>query len=511
DCLRRLSSRIDPDLDFSRVPADKPNILDDAAVYAVESGDDYIAMSQQLNSILETQPDLVLYAYIFVPTSGAAAARYVADSSVLAAVEEEKQSGEKNEDISHIGKLYDLSEYPALIKSLGERVNLADENFAYDEETRTNLVSAYAPVFDRDGKTFLGLLGLDISDKDAAAVLNRARHLYRAVAVFSLVLALIAAGFISRFISIPLNTLSRKLRDAAAGEGDLTAELPVLSRDEFGDVASAFNLFVSKQRTVIADVKNAASSLKLSISEISEVIGSFTGNLDQQVQFESGVVTESDDIRKGSAEIKNHVEVLAGSFISLSGRMVELSESIEQLSSETQGAVGLIRTVSEKITQGESALLETGNIMAKINESSVRMTDIVGMINDISDQINLLSLNAAIESARAGEAGRGFAVVADEISKLADRTADNVKDIGTIIKANNAEIQNGMASVTATIELIRTIIVDIAGINEMIMRIFDFMKIQRAYNIGVHTETEEMRKVMDDVNTIVENYSRSLD
>ena len=77
--------------------------------------------------------------------------------------------------------------------------------------------------------------------------------------------------------------------------------------------------------------------------------------------------------------------------------------------------------------------------ITNITESSQQVTDIISIIDDISDKINLLSLNAAIEAARAGEAGRGFAVVADEISKLADQTAASINDIDSLIRKNNNE------------------------------------------------------------------------
>ncbi len=92
---------------------------------------------------------------------------------------------------------------------------------------------------------------------------------------------------------------------------------------------------------------------------------------------------------------------------------------------------------------GQDSLHNMNSSMQKAGESSHEMQNIVGMISDISDQINLFSLNAAIESARAGDAGKGFAVVSDQISKLAEETANSIGEINTLIKENSSEIEAG--------------------------------------------------------------------
>ncbi len=134
-----------------------------------------------------------------------------------------------------------------------------------------------------------------------------------------------------------------------------------------------------------------------------------------------------------------------------------------------------------------------------VNEGSGKMTGIVGMIGDISDKTNLLSLNAAIEAARAGEAGRGFAVVADEISKLADQTAASIKEIDGLIKSNVEEIGRGMTNMEATVNTIMQIIQGVTNINEEIDDVSRQMESQKDINRKVTGEAKEVAGMSDEI------------
>ncbi len=135
--------------------------------------------------------------------------------------------------------------------------------------------------------------------------------------------------------------------------------------------------------------------------------------------------------------------------------------------------------------------------MMKISSSSSEVMSIIQIIDGISEQINLLALNASIEAARAGEAGRGFAVVADEVSKLADQTASSLKQIDSLIKVNNSEITKGLHNVQDTVETIAAIIDGFNLISRMMKEISDTMEAELNTKETVVDEMDSVRERAD--------------
>jgi len=157
--------------------------------------------------------------------------------------------------------------------------------------------------------------------------------------------------------------------------------------------------------------------------------------------------------------------------------------------------------ITKEANESEKSVKLMNESMMTISKSSADMTNIIDMITGIADQINLLSLNAAIEAARAGDAGKGFAVVADEISKLADQTQSSINDINRIIKNNEAEISRTLSGVEDTTSKIKYIIDGVNSISDIMGNIQKFMQERVDESAKVSSDVESVREKSEQIRT----------
>jgi len=507
--LQSLVALLSPDLDFSKISVEGDFAIDEEKIAAIENSTEYLKICEDLNKIRAAQPDLILYAYILIPTAQRDTFIFIADADAPSLLEEAKQNNSSTEDITRFGKIYKTENYQTLSKAASEQINCVERDFVFDEESKHNIISGYAPLIE-DGK-FLGLLGLDISDKNAAAILEKTFKTYIAIYIFALISSILLSFSISRMLSRPLKKLMTSLKDMADGGGDLSRKLKVESRDELGQSALEFNRFVEKLKNVIRVILEIAKNLNSSTENIQGAISSLMHNLNKQTDLENEANLQSRKVNESVEMLGINADIQSKAFILLSNRLRELSQSISELTKESEHARELLNAVAGNISEGKNSLEAAKNIMENIGKSSEELTGIASLINDISDQINLLSLNASIESARAGDAGRGFAVVAEEISKLADKTALNVKDIDRIIKSNSLLINEGTQKVTFMVELFTKIIYDVDHISNMLDDFFTKMKEQSLQDRDVTDETESMKDIMKQIKDLMEEHKKSVE
>lgn len=213
----------------------RPN---DTRVAVVEHSEDYLIIDKKLQTIRNSEPRLIQYVYIIVPTKDANRGQFLVDADVLN-FEAKQARGEKiNEDISHFGLNYEISIFPFMKKAFATQSLVVEEQLVSDPDYKTRSLSAYAPLFDEKG-LFLGILGVDLKDEDMAAALRQSQIVSIALILISLSFAIILSGFLGHQLTKGIRMLNQVVTRFALKQFEVRS--PVISSDEVGNLSKSFN------------------------------------------------------------------------------------------------------------------------------------------------------------------------------------------------------------------------------------------------------------------------------
>ncbi|KPX40741.1 Methyl-accepting chemotaxis protein [Pseudomonas syringae pv. helianthi] len=402
------------------------------------------------------------------------------ETEVLKSVSQEQDSSEQLEEFTNISQLrqqvqiarYQVQAYTFTTQEADETaaITAIDEalkeigQIAQDEgnESLQGLVPATAALqgyrerlnefkqiqakAEADQEIMEGLGGTLL---DSVAALNRLQNAQRdseaanssatlsSVAGLALLIGLLAAWVMTRQITVPLQqTLTAAARIA---QGDLSQNMSVTRRDEMGQLQSSMQTMTISLRELIGGISAGVSQIASAAEQLSAVTE----------QSCAGVNTQKDE----TDQVATAMNEMAATVQEVARNAQEASQAAAQADQQARSGD---EVVGQAISQIEQLAREVVNSTQSMNELKLESNKIVGVldvIKSVSQQTNLLALNAAIEAARAGEAGRGFAVVADEVRGLAQRTQKSTEEIEELIAA----LQNGTQQVATTLDNSRTL------------------------------------------------------
>ena len=280
--------------------------------------------------------------------------------------------------------------------------------------------------------------------KDFASL--RQHILLTSAGALAAILAMLSAIWLifGRVVAQPIRKVATALTELAAG--DFTVTIPGVDRkDEVGLIAAAAEAVADKVGATIGNIKLAASE----------------------------VTSASAEISTSTTDLSQRTEEQAASLEETSASMEEMSATVKKNAENAQQANQSARGTRDVADRGGQVVAKAVEAMARIEESSRKISDIIGVIDEIARQTNLLALNAAVEAARAGEAGRGFAVVASEVRSLAQRSSQAAKDIKDLITNSNSQVKDGvdlvnkagnaLNEIVDSIKKVASIVADIAA------------------------------------------------
>ncbi|MGA7913620.1 MAG: methyl-accepting chemotaxis protein [Candidatus Acidiferrales bacterium] len=358
------------------------------------------------------------------------------------------------------------------------------------------------PVVDATTKVLGDLMNgvdavLDGQEKELASAHSSLNLTMGITTLLGLAIGSLVAFWISRAISS--STSQVLARAQAISDGDLTGQdLPTSSNDELGDLARAINGMQNSLRETITSVSSGAERIVTASEELS-------ASASQQA---AGAETQKDQTHQ------------------VATAMQEMSSTVQQVSENSNKASEASRKAADTARQGGSIVEDTlakmraiadsvGQTAKKVQElgkSSNQIGEIIGVIDDIADQTNLLALNAAIEAARAGEQGRGFAVVADEVRKLAERTSKATKEITAMIQNIQTETKSaveamesgtkqvalGVESTTQAGSSLHEIIKTSEQVGDMILLIATAATEQSSATEEINSSIEQIAKITEE-------------
>jgi len=368
----------------------------------------------------------------------------------------------KNIDSKTVDRLINL------IKSSSKEFLIDGNYLLIKEKLKINNGGEVVAIFDA---SYLNNVSTDIIKMLATMVLP-------AILIF-----IIGLIYVIKFILKPAKKISDVL---SHNSNDLTKHIDIDNKDEWGVISVSFNGFIAHFKGLVINIKNSGQINSSQVEELLQTTSQMKTQISKMAEAIERSVTSSNKVKDTLHENTKDALLTKQNITEAQSSLAVMDDDISKM-----------RTTIEDGLEKELAIV---NRLESLNSEVENMRNVIGSINDIADQTNLLALNAAIEAARAGEHGRGFAVVADEVRKLAEKTQSSLNEINTVISVFVESISTTNKEMNTKKEDYEQLVVISTQVNKKTKSVAEVMKTAVSMS---EKSAEISNKLSSDINEII--------